>query len=251
MQQPPRQGTVQQQLLPGQHRSVKNAYKTIQVAGGEKKPLRTSHRTSSINSPSSRSVQPSSISYGSLKREVFKIPKQSVTDEIRRLYEQLQKKFTHVTEEFLDLFEQRYIVFIADGTDVESFRTQEKEYDRSAGHVPLRFAKPLETHMDRRQVCIDVNRHALKYDFDVAQRLNPQWRNMGETTLHKEQKRMKNQQKFNTLAFKEVLQLCSDKLSDGRTTYNAMWSYADRLQIRSLDDIPADCKVVLLTEILQ
>lgn len=117
----------------------------------------------------------------------FKFNDNDLSDDMKNFYAELQKKFTCINEQFLDLFEQRFIYFIEDGTNVENFVPCKKDY--------------FDNEKQMLQARININRFIVKYDFDIAIRLNP----FSHTRLLQESTVKQKQIKFNELAFNEVL----------------------------------------------
>ena len=50
------------------------------------------------------------------------------------------------------------------------------------------------------------------------------------------------------MAMMELLQVCSNKLSEGRKVYNSMYTFGDHTYIPSLDDIPQVCQLIIVSE---
>lgn len=95
---------------------------------------------------------------------------------------------------------------------------------------------------------IDVNRFILKYDFQVANKIKPLPPNEREF-LSKD-----SQAIFKKMAYMEVLQECSDLLGhsfpDGEgmpTQFHSMFDYKTREFIPSLEEIPQDCNLILVS----
>lgn len=53
-----------------------------------------------------------------LKLADFKVPEHHVSLENKKLFGELRKRYHKIDDEFLSLFEKRYIIFIEDGTDL-------------------------------------------------------------------------------------------------------------------------------------
>lgn len=58
---------------------------------------------------------------------------------------------------------------------------------------------------------------------------------------------MKLQKKFHKRAFLEILEYCSGVVADNKKVYTVMFSVDGEI-IENIDEIPDDCKVILLSE---
>lgn len=49
----------------------------------------------------------------------FRIPDYLMSNELKLRMQEIKKKYNKVSEQFLDLFEKRFIIFIEDGVDLK------------------------------------------------------------------------------------------------------------------------------------
>lgn len=50
---------------------------------------------------------------------MFKVPEYQLSKEMKHLFKDLASKYSKIDDDFLALFEKRYILFIEDGTDLK------------------------------------------------------------------------------------------------------------------------------------
>ena len=91
----------------------------------------------------------------------------------------------------------------------------------------------------QKQLRIDINRYLAKYDFDVAKKICP----MVSGTNYREEL----QDAFKLTAMVEVIQLCSMHMSKGKKAFQSLYTM-DGNYIRDLEEIPADCQIILVSE---
>jgi hypothetical protein len=90
-----------------------------------------------------------------------------------------------------------------------------------------------------KQVKIDINRFMAKYDFDIAKKICP---TISGATYHDEFANV-----FKENALMEVLQECSEQFSNGEKIYQSLYTFDGKF-ISSLEAIPKDCKLLLVSE---
>ena len=96
-----------------------------------------------------------------------------MTKEFKDRLKELKQKLKSVNDEFLNIFEKRYIVFIENGTDLKNdcYLFDQKN-------------KQKQWNNQEKMIRIDINRHIAKYDFDVAKKLKPT--NMSGVEYHED-----------------------------------------------------------------
>ena len=105
---------------------------------------------------------------------------------------------------------------------------------KTKGIPPYEFVKQkdMKTNNKSRKIKININKYRLKYDFEVARKVNPI---ISGVTYHEEY-----QDAFNNNALMELLQECSSMISRGEKTFLSLYTIDGKF-IASLNDIPADC----------
>lgn len=84
-----------------------------------------------------------------------------------------------------------------------------------------------------------MNRYRAKYDFDVAVKICPMRSGIAYNDDF--------QDCYKQTAMMEILQECSNKFSEGKKIYQSLYAF-DGKYIPSLDDIPPECKLILVSE---
>jgi hypothetical protein len=85
---------------------------------------------------------------------------------------------------------------------------------------------------------ININKYIAKYDFDIAQKLKAitRLRNKDAETYFKRQ------------VIYEILEICSFEFSKNETIYQSIWDIEGK-QINDLDDVPANCHMLIMSEL--
>ena len=114
----------------------------------------------------------------------FKTYDTEMTAQQREKIRVIRKYFKSINDqEFISLFEKRYIHFIPDGVDLKHLQRHHKH--------PIRYLQ------EKSSLCIDINYYLIKYDYVIAEKLlHLQDPYLRDETLNKQ-----NQQKFLDLAF--------------------------------------------------
>ena len=95
-----------------------------------------------------------------LKISDFQIHENKMSSNLRKKMQAIKKRYKTVNDEsFLNLFEQKNIFFVADGTDLNSFSKETVKREKKQAN--------------RQQIMVDVNRFIIKYDFNVANKIQP------------------------------------------------------------------------------
>jgi hypothetical protein len=103
----------------------------------------------------------------------FKVPDYMMSKEFKERLKDLKRKHKRVDDEFLALFQKRFIIFIEDGTDLKEdcLCFYPHQVDKAWNHK-------------EKMLKIDVNWYIAKYDFDVAKKLKPT--NMSGVEYHED-----------------------------------------------------------------
>jgi hypothetical protein len=96
-----------------------------------------------------------------------------MSKEFKERLKDLKTKHKFVDNEFLSLFEKRFIIFIEDGADLKA-----DCFCFGSEHLEKAW-----NHKDK-MLKIDVNWYIAKYDFDVAKKLKPT--NMSGVEYHED-----------------------------------------------------------------
>ena len=80
------------------------------------------------------------------------------------------------------------------------------------------------------------------YDFQIADKLFKGTRqNVGLQAI--------NQHRFKKLAYRQLLDKCSQLLTNGKKHFQSMFTFKDGKLITNLEEIPGDCMLVLVSEV--
>lgn len=111
---------------------------------------KTSHNTSI--SITENSISTNVINLENTKLKISDFKQEVPSKEMRRIFKQLAQTFTNLSDPaFLALFDKREILFVEDGYDLNRFEPQ-----KNTG----------------KQICIDINPFLIKYDYEIARKIN-------------------------------------------------------------------------------
>ena len=148
--------------------------------------------------------------------------------ELKRKVLSIKGKYKITDPKFLNLFEKRPIIFMEDGTDLNGFQSK------------FRSKNAVNVYPD--QVKVDINPYIIKYDYDIAAALS------SSKAKNKFDCGGKNRKRFTFIAYKELLVELSKLLNGGRKQFHSMFAFSDESLLPSLDSIPKNCKIILLSE---
>ena len=232
-----------------------------------------------------------------LQLKMFKTPEFQLTPEQKSIMAEVVKSYKRVDEEFLGLFEKRYVIFIEDGTDLTEelkagnspvhhkqktatsllpLNTISKSHQRSIDHETSgRTTLPAQARKNRnfagsqvlgsqknvtvkplllknglppapklwtkpqKRIKIDVNKYIAKYDFDIASKICPMKSGVDYNDAY--------QDFYKQNALMELLQECSNAFTGGSKVYQSLFTFDGKF-ISSLDEIPADTKIIFVSE---
>lgn len=165
----------------------------------------------------------------------------------RQLIEFIADQFQNVNEDFLDLFEKHEVIIIEDGTDLKRFKPDDRPHNVNSLNfqlIKIREKNPygLENSIedisdDFKQIRVDVNRLKNKYDYHLASKV---FKHRSAKTFVKE-----SQDAFKQAAYLELLHDASILLARGNREFHSLFDFKTHRQIKNLDEITADCKILL------